>query len=163
MKNETVTVEVGGLDQLLKALKTKPPVCRVGILGEKTNRKAGGSNKSDTTNATIGAAHEFGAPARGLPQRSFLRVPISDRLQKEMEKAGAISKAEFKDVIKQGSVAPWLKKIAVLAEGIVKGAFDSAGYGKWPAWKDPNYTNNAMQILVDTTQLRDSITSEVKS
>jgi phage gpG-like protein len=49
-----------------------------------------------------------------------------------------------------------------LAEGISKGAFDTQGYGKWPDWKNPNYTNNANQVLVDTGQLVGSITSEVK-
>lgn len=162
------TVKVEGLDKMLKALKQKPPVARIGILGDKTNRKGG-----HVTNAEIGAAHEYGSPARGLPPRSFLRVPIAERLQKEMEKQGALSKAEFKEVMKTGSVLPWLKKIAAMAEGIVRGAFDTAGYGKWPGWKDPNYLAklerqrkggyaHAGQVLVDSTQLRDSITSEVK-
>lgn len=180
MRNEAVTLEVKGLDQLLKALKAKPPMARIGVLGDKTNRSAApaaishsslmnrktakqGASQKKSTNAEIGAAHEFGAPARGLAQRSFLRVPLADYLGKEMEKQGALSKNETKDVVKTGSVLPWLGKIAVLAEGIVRGAFDTGGYGKWPAWKDPNYTNNAGQLLVDTTQLRDSITSEVKA
>jgi phage gpG-like protein len=156
------TIKVEGLDKMLKALRQKPPIARIGILGDKTTRKAKPGEKRVPTNAEIGAAHEYGSPSKGLPQRSFLRVPIGDRLQKEMEKAGALSKAEFREVMKQGSVVPWLKKIAALAEGIVRGAFDSKGYGLWPSWKDPNYTNNANQVLVDTTQLRDSITSEVK-
>lgn len=163
------TVNVEGLDKMLKALKQKPPIARIGILGSKVARKGGGP-----TNAEIGAAHEYGAPARGLEQRSFLRVPISERLQKSMEKEGALTKAEFKEVLRTGTVIPWLKKIAALAEDIVKGAFDSAGYGKWKAWKDPDYLAklerrrkgvgyaHAGQILVDSTQLRDSITSEVK-
>lgn len=36
---------------------------RVGILG-------------DDRNATIGATHEFGSPARGIPERSFLRAAL---------------------------------------------------------------------------------------
>ena len=156
MKKDGVTIEIKGLAQMLKALKAEPPKCRLGILGDK-----GAREKGKSTNAEIGAAHEYGAPARGLPQRSFLRMPIADRLQKEMDQAGALSKKEFKEVLKQGSVFPWLEKIAVLAEGIVKDAFDSGGFGKWKALK-PGYTNNTGMILVDTTQLRDSVTSEVK-
>lgn len=158
MSNDDVTLEVHGLDQILKALKGQKPTCRIGVLGGKSSREGGGP-----TNAEIGAAHEYGAPSRGLPVRSFLRVPISDRLQKDLEKSGALTEAEFKEVVRTGSVLPWLKKVAVLAEGIVRGAFDTGGYGAWKAWKDPNYTNNAGQILVDTTQLRDSITSEVRA
>lgn len=155
--NDTVAVE--GLDKLLKALKQKAPVARIGILGEKNTRAGSGAAAG---NATIGAVHEYGSLSQGIPQRSFLRVPLTDRLGKDMEKAGALSEAEFKEVLKTGSVVPWLKKIAIMAEGIVRQAFDTGGFGKWPKWKDPNYTNNANQLLVDTGQLRDSITSEVK-
>ena len=157
MSDETVTLKVKGLDQLLKALKAKPPVARVGILGDKGLRT---NEKSFQTNAEIGAAHEFGTST--LPVRSFLRVPISENLQKQMQQSGALDKSTLSEVVKQGSVLPWVKKIAILAEGIVIDAFASGGFGKWPAWKDPNYTNNTGQLLVDTKQLRDSITSEVK-
>ncbi len=152
------TVNVDGLEKMLKALKQKPPKARIGILSDKDTRTGDGP----IDNAELGMVHEFGSLKQGLPQRSFLRVPLNDRLGKEMEKEGALSEAEFKEVLKTGTVTPWLKKVAILAEGIVLGAFDSAGYGKWPKWKDPGYTNNAGQILVDTGQLRNSITSEVK-
>jgi phage gpG-like protein len=165
-KFDADTINVEGLDKMLKALKQKPPIARIGILGDKTLRKREKGEKGVIpTNAEIGAAHEYGAPARGLPQRSFLRVPLTDLLQKKMEQEGALSKADFKEVLKQGTVLPWLKKIAVMAEGIVRGAFDTGGYGKWRAWKHPNErakNSNANMLLVDTTQLRDSITSEVK-
>lgn len=178
-KNDTFTLDVSGLDSLLKTLKAKPPTARIGVLGDKNTRKAApseisheglmrkktatkGKKNQASTNSEIGAAHEYGAPARGLPQRSFLRVPLSDLLNKELENSGALSVNETKEVLRVGSVLPWLRKVAVVAEGIVRGAFDTGGYGKWLAWKNANYSNNANQILVDTTQLRDSITSEVK-
>ena len=157
---ESDTVNVEGLDQLLKALKQKAPVARIGVLADKSSRTSD-QKKGGPSNAEIGAAHEYGAPARGLPQRSFLRVPISDELQKRMAKDGALTENEFKQVIKQGSVVPWLKKISVLAEGIVKEAFATRGFGKWSPWKG-NYESKTGDVLVDTTQLRDSITSEVK-
>jgi hypothetical protein len=159
-EDSDTTLNVEGLDKLLKALKSDMPTARVGILGEKNTRSSKGG--SAPTNAEIGAAHEFGAPARGLPQRSFLRVPLSENLQKKMESSGALDQDVMKAVLKQGTVIPWLKKIAVLAEGIVSEAFDTGGFGKWPKWKSPNYSNNANQLLVDTAQLRNSITSEVK-
>ncbi len=162
-----------GLDKIIKALKDSLPRARVGILGASAIRgnqaaKPGKSlnaanarpKKIDfTTNAAIGAIHEFGG--KNMPQRSFLRVPIAEHLQKKMENAGAFSKEELKEVVKSGSVLPWVKKIAVLAEGIVAEAFATGGYGKWPAHA-PGYTNAGNRLLVDTGQLRDSITSEVK-
>lgn len=112
------------------------------------------------TNAEIGAVHEFGNSTH--PQRSFLRVPLMDRLNKELQDSGSFDKETLRDVIINGTVVPWLKKVAVVAEGIVAGAFDTGGYGKWAQWKNPSYQNNTGNILVDTTQLRNSITSEVK-
>ena len=158
MSDETVTLNVKGLDQLLKALKTSPPTARIGILGG-TPRKAN-SSSHNPTNAEVGAAHEFGTAS--IPMRSFLRVPISEKLQKRMEDSGALDKEVLTSVVKNGTLLPWLKKVAVLAEGIVVDAFDTGGFGKWPGWKTPGYQNNSGQLLVDTTQLRDSITSEVK-
>lgn len=152
---DTVYLNTKNLDGLIKALKENMSRARVGILGAKTNRKDPGA-----TNAGIGAIHEFGSSK--MPMRSFLRVPIADNLQKRLEDTGALDKDVLNDVVKQGTVVPWLKKIAVLAEGIVAEAFASRGFGKWPAWRTPGYKNRDNRILVDTGQLRDSITSEVK-
>ncbi len=160
MSDETATLNVKGLDQLVKALKAKPPTCRVGILGSKASRSPSPGEKSTPTNAEVGAAHEFGTST--IPQRSFLRVPIAEGLQKEMESSGLLDKDALNDVIKSGSVTPWLKKVAISAEACVSDAFDSGGNGKWPPWKNSNYTNNSGQLLVDTKQLRESVTSEVK-
>jgi phage gpG-like protein len=150
------TFNVTGLAQLIKALKVKPPECRVGILGDKVSRKT----SDGPTNSEIGAAHEFGTSR--LPQRSFLRVPIGEGLQKEMDNSEMLSEDTMKAVIKSGSVTPWLKQVAACAEACVADAFATAGGGKWPAYKDDSYENNTGQMLVDTHQLRDSITSEVK-
>lgn len=155
-----IDFNIRGLEQFLKALKRKPPTVRVGILSN-SPRRPKGAGKGSPTNAEIGAVHEFGAPARNIPQRSFLRGPIADRLDKELSKSGAFDPDALGDVLKQGSMTPWAKKVAVVAESIVIGAFDSKGYGKWAPWKDPGYTNEGGTLLIDTGQLRDSITSDV--
>lgn len=159
--NDASTVNIKGLDQLLKALKQRPPICRIGILGNSDSRSGKGKQKA-TTNSIVGAAHEFGAPGRNLPQRSFLRVPLADNLEKYLEQSGAFDKKVFDEVIAQGSVIPWLKKVAATAQAVVSDAFDTKGFGKWPPWKNPGYTNEGGSLLVDTQQLRDSITTEVK-
>ncbi len=149
------TLETKGLDQLLKALKAKPPEARVGILGQKAVRT---DSKAGPNNAEVGAAHEFGTAT--LPQRSFLRVPIAEHLEKRMESSGALDKETLQEVIRNGTILPWMKKIAVLAEGIVKEAFDTTGFGKWPP---SNMRYKAVkQTLVETQQLRNAITSDVK-
>lgn len=148
------TLELKGLNQILKALKAEPPQARVGILGSKAVRPG----SKGPSNAEIGAAHEFGTTKH--PIRSFLRGPISDNLNKDLEAQGAFSKKEIADVIQSGSVVSWLKKIVIVAEGIVAGAFDSGGYGKWHPSNMAHKKNH--QTLVETQQLRNSITSEVK-
>lgn len=158
MSDAIDSFEVAGLEQLIKALHVKPPVARVGILGDNVRKTDG--EKSTPTNAEVGAAHEFGTSR--IPQRSFLRIPISEGLQKEMERSNLLTREVMAEVIKQGSIKPWLEKVAICAEACVSEAFDTGGNGKWPAWKDPNYSNNAGQLLVDTKQLRESVTSEVK-
>jgi phage gpG-like protein len=152
---EPDTIEIKGLQQLCKALKARPPVARLGILGDKNKRK-----KGIPGNAEIGAAHEFGSEKRGLPQRSFLRVPLIDKLQGEMEKTGALEDLVIKEVIRSGSMVSWLKKIAVLGEKIVQDAFATGGFGKWKPSDMTRKKNH--QTLVETQQLRDSIVSEVK-
>ncbi len=161
MAEDDVTMNVKGLDQLVKALKAQPPQTRVGILGDKAVRGKK-SGKGGSSNAEIGAVHEFGAPARGIVARSFLRIPISDQLDKKLESSGALDKDVFAEVIRRGSVIPWMKKVAVLAEQIVAEAFETGGFGKWAKWKTPGYTNNTGQLLMDTQQVRNSITSDVK-
>lgn len=153
MSDDAIEYNDKGLKSLLKALKGDLPTAKVGILGNKNGRRDEGSN------ATIGAKHEFGSA--GVVQRSFLRVPITDNMQEYLDKSGAFDKDALARVIKEGSIIEWVKKIGVIAETIVSDGFASGGFGKWAPWR-PGYQNNTGQILVDTAQLRDSITSEVK-
>jgi phage gpG-like protein len=143
------------LDTLVKALKKKPPSIRVGILGKgaRTGGAAGGP-----TNAQVGAWHEFGTTT--LPVRSFLRVPLADNLDARLKSAGAFDRAVLNRVIASGSIRPWCEQVAIVAEAIVLEGFDTGGYGKWRP-SDMTYKHNA-QTLVETGQLRNSISSDVK-
>lgn len=156
---ESFSIELKGLDQLVKALKAKPPLVRIGVLGNASRPRKG---RKTPTNAEIGAVHEFGAPGKGIPQRSFLRIPLSENLNKEIESAGLLDKETLAQVIKSGSMVPWMKQVAISAEAVVDDAFETAGDGKWPSWKNPNYKNEGGMLLVDSGSLRESIASEVK-
>lgn len=151
----TFEFENHGFNELLKAFKkakNKPPSGKVGILGTKTNRQ-----DTENTNASIGAKHELGEA--GMPVRSFLRVPITENLQKYLESAGAFTQDALAKVIKDKSLTPWVTSIVLTAETIVHDAFDTGGFGKWK----PSIMKNkeVKQTLVETQQLRNSITSEV--
>jgi hypothetical protein len=139
------------LQKLIDALKNDGSEARVGILG-RTNAR----NDAGETNATIGARHEFGL---GVPQRSFLRMPIEVRLQKEIKASGLITPKSIKEIIETGTLRPMLEKIAIVGERCVLLAFDSEGFGKW---QKSNMEYKAVRLtLVETQQLRNSITSEV--
>lgn len=173
-----------GLDALLKAFKGDLPKARVGILGDKNSRRttAGvlrqlraskiykSANKEgrreliadakmqSTTNSSIGAKHEFGL--EGMPKRSFLRVPIIEHFQSYLDAAGGFDKKTINKVIKENSVIIFVKKLGILGEKIVLEAFNTGGFGKWKA-SNMKYKKNK-QTLVETTQLRRSITSDIK-
>lgn len=148
MAESKVTVVSEKLDNLLKAFK-KVPTVKVGIMGESDTRSDGLSN------ATIGAIHEFGF---GVPMRSFLRMPLISGLSETIEENLDV---KIDAVADEGSVEPLMRKIGIMSEELVRKAFDTGGNGKWPKWTTPGYTNNTGQLLVDTQQLRDSITSAV--
>lgn len=175
MADDDIEMNLKGLDQLLKAIKERPPVGKVGILGGSNTRSEGkktltfneiqkitkprGKGEAPT-NASIGAVHEFGDPSRNIPQRSFLRIPISDLWTKRLVQANAFDEDVLKTVLKTGSFLTWMQKATVIAESIVVEAFTNNGYGEWKA-HSAGYTNNTGMILVDTTQLKNSISSEV--
>lgn len=136
-------IDTKKLDQVIKSLKQTGSV-KVGILG-------------DSRNATIGACHEFGTSK--MAQRSFLRMPLSEKLNGKLQ----LTDSMIDKMRDANSVAPWLEEIGITAVGVVLEAFDTGGYGQWAAWKNKNYENNTGMILVDTTQLRDSVTYEVNA
>ena len=187
-------VRLDGLEALVKAVKMKPIMAKIGILGNHTARReaeknarsfaktlgaskkysltgtkkgikeAAGTGAFGSTNAAIGAAHEFGSVKRNLPKRSFLREPLIENLQAALDSAGAFSPHEQAEIIKQKSLLPWTRKMAIMAENIVKKAFETNGYGKWKDVADATMDRKTTSLtLVETTQLRDSITSEVKA
>lgn len=161
---------------LYDGLKHRPSI-QVGVFEAKTVRK-----KEGLTNAFIASVHEHGAPEHGIPQRSFLRIPIKDHAQEIM--ASIKGKADM--ILKTTHALGMWKLVGIAAEKVVDGAFQTGGYGKWAP--DSYKTllaklnkgkfrnlhrrkltiahifagNIGMGILIDTQQLRRSITSQVK-
>lgn len=158
MPEEDMQYDTKILDKLAKTFRGKLPSVKVGILGDTNNRTGEEHGPQLETNASIGAKHEFGED--GMPVRSFLRVPISDNLQKYLENSGAFDQALADKVAKEGGIWLWMEIVGKIAETIVADAFDSGGFGKW---KPSNMKfKKVQQTLVETQQLRNSISSEVK-
>ena len=165
--SDDTELNMKGLEQLLKGFKDLPTV-RVGILGDKsasrrdniakTGKKFKGGDLSVQTNADIGLKHEFGKD--GMPIRSFLRMPLTVGLQAALEQSKFFDENALKKVILAGNLNEWFAKIGIVAESVIMDAFDSGGFGKWKP-SNMKYKHN-QQTLVETQQLRNSITSEVK-
>lgn len=169
--SEGVELDTSGLDRLIAALGKPAPEVKIGILAD--SPRSGGK----LTNAQVGEFHEQGTKRRKkgvvqhgieqevgtdlLPVRSFLRVPLSLYWGKRMEAAGMMSEAAFKAIIEAGSFRAWANRAAVIGEGIVSDAFDTGGFGQWPASKMKR--KKVHQTLVETQQLRNSVSSEVKA
>ena len=148
----SVKLDVSGLEQLEKMLNQQKTSIKIGILGDKNLRKDGGSN------AEIGVVHEYGNDT--MPQRSFLRVPISSNLRKALSEAGLLEKKAVQQAIETGSFQELAELIAIEGVGVVMDAFDSGGDGKW---KPSDMTRKKVhQTLVEEQEMRESITYKVE-
>ena len=126
-----------GLRNLLLAMETKHSV-QVGIFSgahdkpkmhKSKNKK--GKMVAYTTDAEIGHAHEFGVPSHGLPQRSWLRMPIITKIKEIM----ASVQDSFPEVAKTGDPVQFLKLLGLAIEVQISKAFDSNGFGSWAPLK----------------------------
>jgi hypothetical protein len=150
---------------------------RVGILGSKTDRRMKG-----TTNAEVGFIHEVGAPAKNIPQRSWLRMPLCLKSKEILKEAmaGAVG------LMAAGKIKLMYQRLGIAAENAIQAAFDTGGFGSWAPLKyrtlmakirkgPIKHLNMRKQqvseqmeegarhtsILIDTAQLRRSVSSKV--
>lgn len=155
MRNQTkISYNIDGLNEIIKEMNGQY-VTRVGILGEAGAREG----DSELGNAEIGLVHEFGSVSRGIPPRSFLRFPLEFKSKELVESiktgfsAYFFEKKEFKKVH---------ELLGLKAEEIVQDSFESGGFGQWPELADSTVAaKGSSQPLIDTAQLRRSITSDV--
>lgn len=105
----------------------------------------------------VGVIHELGLGRS--PQRSFLRMP------QELKKAPlkAYINLQLEKVLAGDPVAVGLGKIGIYATNLSVDAFDTEGFGKWPALSAMTILNKgSSKILTDTGILKNSITYEVR-
>ncbi|MDE3073909.1 MAG: hypothetical protein KGJ86_00645 [Chloroflexota bacterium] len=141
---------------------------QVGIFSNRDARTPVSMWHTETSNATVGAVHEFGQVAWSetahaeikTPQRSFLRMPLMLNLGAMLEKyAGAIGY-----LIRFGTPRKVLGLVGHVAQGEVDHAFNTHGYGQWPPLSPTTValkTANHGIPLIESGQLRDSISSRV--
>lgn len=171
----TININLDKLELIQKALGGKYRA-QVGVLGSSphnrsvlkprmaTERSAKGIGRpskslgADKTNAEIGADHEFGNIGRGLKQRSFLWMPLSLYLNDAVQKKAAV----FNRLINLADLHQCYATLGIVAENVVQAAFQSGGFGNWPDISaETKARKGSDKILIDTAQLRKSITSRV--
>lgn len=131
-------------------------VIKVGILQGKAQALHKGTKE---TNVDIGAKHEFGSISEKIPQRSFLRMPLDFKREELLEKIIKKSNA-----ILRGDTKLSFKIIGVMSETIIQEAFETRGFGQWKENAPMTIALKGSDMpLIDTGQLRRSVTSEVKS
>ncbi len=152
-------IKIDKLQALSAALKAKPPKAKIGVLGSKDARPSGG-----LTNSQVGEFHEqleFGSSK--IPQRSFLRMPLSNFLKPALEKSGLFDKDVLAKVVAEKSLKPWVTLVAIEGVGVVADAFNTHGFGQWAPLAPSTLASKKIpsDILIETQQLRNSIGYEV--
>lgn len=144
---------------------------RVGVLGNKADRFDEDWNKSKLNNPTLGLIHEFGIVAMGpapegkniprtsLPARSFLRMPLTNYLPKEIDKIG---RAVWRAIILKKGVLVALGDLGQIARNVVDRAFATGGFGYWaPNSPRTIKRKGSSKPLIDSAQLRKSVSWRV--
>ena len=155
MPNE-IKIDLSKFTNFIKSTQSGEFV-KVGILadGGKVNR-----NEGDVNNPTIGLENELGSITKNIPPRSFLRMPLEykrEEIMKDMASSKLVKKA-----IDNLSIITVLKLLGKVAEGKIQKAFESKGFGKWKENSPVTIAKKGSSApLIDTSQLRDSVTSSV--
>lgn len=131
---------------------------KVGVIG-------GSRTGDDLTNAEIAMVHEYGSPAAGIPERSFLRASID--LNREKYRAymhRTVGKLLDKWVLsrKSGPVDLTLafERLGLMAAADVKRLMRLSGYFV-PLKPETMRRKGSSKPLIDTGQLINSITYEI--
>lgn len=124
-----------------------------GIPNDETSREDSG----EITNAELGIIHEWGAPEKGIPERSFMRSTMSE----ERENLGRLGKLQIAECL-EGNTSPYdvFATIGAYLQGKIVEKITDGEF-------EPNNENTvkrkgSSKPLIDTGQLRGAITYEVR-
>ena len=170
-----VKADLTEMYKLMRMLKEDYTV-RIGIIGSNAKKQHRGS---DLTNADIGTFHEFGsADGKHPPKRSFLAMPIGNKLNFNNEDMKNMRKFLFKQLFIKKAPEYFYKGLMAKALEVVENAFATAGFGEWKPLAASTYAGRSKNlpkrvtkrsltywynhpILTDTGQLRRSISGKI--
>lgn len=182
----TVSIDTEALNRLMADVaKSRNARVHVGVLGKHTVRAEGVA----LSNADIGAIHEFGvlgghmdtprgqrarklggpnakAEHRNIPARSWLRMPVLSHLPDQLKK---LPRGLWQQVILKRGIRGALAILGAAALASIQQAFATGGFGSWAPLAPftirqklrKSGGKGPVAILIDSAQLRQSVTSEV--
>lgn len=145
-----IKLDINGITQLRKGAK-EPYKVKVGVIN-------GGDWKASDENITVagyGYINEMGSVKSNIPQRSFIRSPLSLHLKENIKKY----KQKYIDLIfKKRKIKEAYELLGVNCKNIILQAFSDANGGAWA----PNSPltikrKGSSRPLIDTGRLRKSI------
>lgn len=130
---------------------------KVGVLADKgAEPKRGGETDEPLTVMDVATQHEFGAPAAGIPQRSFVRATVDEHEDYLLEqcKEAAVRVLTEKQTPKQALGELGAEVVGLIQERMAAGISPP---------NDPTTVarKGSATPLIDTGQLRSSISWEV--
>jgi len=141
---------------------------KVGVLGDYADRTPGqtgtkrtnaAGGKEAINNPSLGAIHEFGSLTRGIPPRSFLRMPLISRLSDEINKE---SQETWEQYFVNFGFIDLLRAIGEASLAVIKDAFKTGGFGRWAKLRPYTIRRKGNdRILIDSGQLERSVTYAV--
>ena len=183
MRANKTKVNFNRLSRVIEEFDKKYSI-KVGIIGDTAYQK---HEHTDLTNADLGAIHEYGATTEDgvvITTRSFLRMPllssegrraiikeviknnegVAELVKKPTgDEADTAYREAVKKIVNPETIA---NQIALAAVSRVQEAFKTDGFGNWKptteASRKQRHGSPDNPTLVDTGQLRDSISFEVK-
>lgn len=154
-KQTKITVNLGKLEEIKKQVGDTYRA-RVGVLGGKASRQNGSSG---INNAELMLIHMFGSETRNIPARDPLHAPIIKHRRELIRKVGT---GAMRAAFEAGNYRRMFELLGIAAESIVQNAFETAGDGLWPALSPATIkAKGSSRPLIDTAQLRRSVTSDV--
>lgn len=110
-------------------------------------------------NAALGAVHEFGSISRGIPMRSFLRMPVINEMPAALQ---ATDRRLWHRILIEKGIRGALGLLGAYALDVIHLAFDTGGFGAWAPLKPRTVRRKkSSTILIDSAQLRQAITAEI--
>ena len=128
----------------------------VGVIGGEERP----SDDGNIDNAGIGLVHEYGSAKKGIPARSWLRMPIIEGVDRII-KAVSKKKKEIEKSVDDEDPKVLNEVLGIAAEAEIQEAFSTSGYGDWAPKKPTSKNKDKQKPLILSGEFRQSITSQV--